>query len=169
MDSATIERLIIDRQLNELPPDARALLEAFLAEHPELRSREDDIQRTLRLAAQALASDRQPSMPEPPALLPAGRSAPAFLKPKSWASRLQPLAVAAALLLAFWTGSRFGPGSAGLLERDTQQIARGEVVPDESGFWSLRRADRGSITVPTRDRPVTWNSPTQWPRIGDKS
>ncbi len=71
-----LERLLIDREMNELPEDARSLLERYLEEHPEYRDEAVLTQETLGLARRTLrrAASAPSPLPEFPRLRPSAQS-----------------------------------------------------------------------------------------------
>ena len=70
IDREILERLLIDRALGELSPDAEALLEDYLAREPEASEEAEEIARAADLARRALTpSEEVDSHPLPPLLL----------------------------------------------------------------------------------------------------
>ena len=54
MNTEFLEELLIDRTSNELPPETVALLDAYLADHPELQPLADSIKETIDIGQSAL-------------------------------------------------------------------------------------------------------------------
>src|SRR5512139_707108 len=67
MDPATLERLLIDRRLGELPPDAAALLDAYLQLEAGGRALAEEVDKTIA-AAERVSRDEHPARdwPMPP-------------------------------------------------------------------------------------------------------
>jgi len=61
MERETIERLAMDRTLGELDADTTALLDAYLAEHPEMRPWAEGMSRTCERTREAIARKTQTS------------------------------------------------------------------------------------------------------------
>jgi len=70
-----LDRLLIDREMNELPEDAKWLLERYLEEHPEYRKEVVATRETLSLARRTLrqASPAPSPLPELPRLRPSAQ------------------------------------------------------------------------------------------------
>jgi hypothetical protein len=70
-----LERLLIDREMNELPEDARWLLERYLEERPEYRKEANSTRETLSLARRTLrqAAPAPAPLPEFPRLRPSAQ------------------------------------------------------------------------------------------------
>jgi hypothetical protein len=61
MERETIERLAMDRTLGELDTDTTALLDAYLAEHPEMQPWAEGISRTCERTRDAIVRKVQPN------------------------------------------------------------------------------------------------------------
>ena len=59
MERETIERLAMDRTLGELDPDTTALLDAYLAEHPEMRTWAEGMSQTCERTRDAISRKAQ--------------------------------------------------------------------------------------------------------------
>lgn len=176
MDRKTMERLLIDRRLGELSPDTQRLLEAYLQTSPVDAATTEEIDSIIDLAAQAMRPGSALSPEELPLL---SLSAPQTTSLKSQIRRggpqvswLRPLALAAAVLLAFYLGTRTTPRSSAPSDR-AGVIAR--VIPYSPGetgeFWSVAKyaADRARLQTSDRRSAVAdtarieWTSPLVWP------
>ena len=168
MDNETMERLLIDRRLGELPPDTQRLLDAYLQVSPADAAAIAEIDAVIDLAAQAL----QPKTVMGPEELP-----PLHLS-VSQASWARPLALAASILLAFFLGTRWVQSPDAPMERNVQitdALSPASLKPQASSlvntdFWSVARyaptrGDRAP-SQPTVSR-VEWTSPLVWPLVGE--
>ena len=137
MNRDLLEQLLTDQALNELPPESAALLDAYMADHPEMQSLADSIRETVAIGERAVHAELPTRLPPLPKgkLLSQGR-----LNPWSVTSRWVP--VAASLIIGFCIGI-----SANLLRQEPPQthpdsIASVQSQPVSSGletaraFWS---------------------------------
>ncbi len=175
LNTETIERLLIDRQLGELSEDSSALLDAYLRTAPGMAAGENELARILQLAGHALrttgsASD---SLSLPGLDLPRMRQAMTRPRPPRWLSRFSPLLAAAAIMSAFFLGGRFPVGRDGILlpakDRSPSTPPAVAAGPDE-GIWSVGRYEPSRAG---RSRASTqllrWTSPLLSPVFGDRS
>lgn len=164
MDRATMERLLIDRRLGELPPDTQRLLDAYLQFSPADAAVTEEIDAILDLAAQALR-------PEPPA---APKELPPFSLPKPiTSSPAQPtrwLALAASIALAFYLGTRSAQSPTATLDRPGDIVRLSPVSTAETAeFWSVAKFVSDRARPQTADGArIEWTSPLVWPQIGVK-
>ncbi len=150
MKPESLNALLIDRELGELPPEAIELLDTWLAEHPELAGDIRPIRRTLETTRAAIRCFPELARPEANVIrLPAFRS------------RLVPLALAASVFLLLggtvWLGFRAGRESA----QKTAVRNHGEPFSAQPvnrvtahGPWAryaLASDPRGGLTVVRRD------------------
>jgi anti-sigma factor RsiW len=173
MDPTILERLLIDRRLGELSPDAASLLDAYLQMNPDARAIEAEVTATID-AAQRVLKDERPAQdwPMPTLSMPSATgmsgSTPFPWPAWQWYRRL---AVAAAIGLAFFLGSRLAPGPTPVLVENRPRT--NAVVTQEKpteGFWSLRRLQKNVPPASGKDRQhVTWPAPFSKPRIGDRT
>jgi len=103
IERTTLERLLIDRALGEISPDADELLEAYLSREPEGRRLLAQINETVELAKRAVSAP----MREQERLCPLRRVA--HLEMNARWRRFRKIAVASVLLLAC-ISSGFGLG-----------------------------------------------------------
>lgn len=169
MNSEILERLIIDRDLQELSADTAALLEDYLRCKPEAAELAASVEATMRLAQSAVRPVA------PPRGLPALRSSTLDrLPPISRGTRAGYVrwAMAAAIVLAFGLGGRFGATLSGRLvsgSSDTALAATNERKECKD-FWSLARyRDRTGPNESGQHQFILWTSPVAWPRLGEKS
>lgn len=161
MDQATLERLLIDRELGELNADTSALLDAFLATGGSSSAAEPEITSTLRQLRAALAVP-PPAQPSP---LPPLRIA----TPPIWRlTGVQRLATAAAIVLAFFAGTRSATVPSPNWEAKESIVVRNSE-PAGGGFWSLDRLRRTLPSVAAQPRTLNWTSPLSLPQPGEGS
>lgn len=150
MRPESLQALLLDRELGELPAETVELLEAWLAAHPESATSVPALRRTLETTQAAIRRFPELARPEP------GRIASPVFR---W--RLVPLALAASLVLVFggsaWLGFRAGRQAAqpGLAGNDPTPGTVAPVEPRPSaGPWAryaLASGPRGGLTVVRRD------------------
>lgn len=167
MNAETLDRLLLDRALGALTPDAAALLDAFLREHPEQLAAARRLDATTDLARKALAA---------PLTLDA--KLPAFPRERIEAAQRRShaagwarggLAMAAALLLGFsaaWILLPRPPQSPPQIVDSTPRPRASTAPPP--GMWSVERLrDRvqqgRTNVVPAR---LTWTRPGRRPVFG---
>ncbi len=63
MNRDFLETLLMDRALNELPPETVKLLDAYLADHPEMQPRDDSIQETVAIGERAVHVELPTELP----------------------------------------------------------------------------------------------------------
>lgn len=161
MDQATLDRLLIDRELGELNADTSALLDAFLVMGGSSGTAETDIPFTLRHLRAALAAPP----PTQPATLPPLRIATPPIRRSTGSRRL---AMAAAIGLAFFAGTR----TASIPSPNSNvrpSVALANSKPAGVGFWSLDRLRRVMPSVAAQPRSLNWTSPRSLPQPGEGS
>lgn len=161
MDPATLKRLIIDRELGELNADASALLDAYLAAGSQDSAVEHEIASTIGRVRSALAA---PATPQPIALPPLRATRTPLLR----VGGLQRLAAAAAIVLAFFAGTRSGSITTPEM-RSTPRVAAGQFETGASGFWSLDRLRHTQTNRTHHSRKLNWASPITLPQTGEGS
>lgn len=164
MNTQTMERLLIDKRMGELSPDTAQLLDAYLALTPDSAALAAEIDTVLELAGRALepavrdSAEDLPPFPAHPANA-LGRTR----REKGW---VRPIAVAAAIVLAFFLGTRTAT-SPQIAPADRSEMVVHSANPTSSDeqFWSVNRyASRHRAA----QRAIEWNSPLFWPRIGER-
>jgi anti-sigma factor RsiW len=157
MSSETLNQLLADRAVGELPPDVRELLDAYLAREPAAAKRLAELNATVALARRALARASSPAAsvrPFPRDRVRAARHRRAALV---W---IRPLAMAACVALAFIVGMKFSRPAA--VAPAAELVAADSGMP---GFWAAASV-RSALDQPPREaRTVRWSSPLRWPRI----
>ena len=180
MDRETMDRLLIDRRLGELPTDTQRLLDAYLELSPTDAAATEEIETVINLAAQALRPEPTVNAEElsPPswnteriagAAIPqsAIRNPQSAIQKRHWPwPRL--LALAASIMLAFFLGTRWDQEPGAPMHH---QIARvSSPAPAESmEFWSVARlgplrSGRAPFQSAVYPR-IEWNSPLVWPLV----
>ncbi len=182
MTPKTLERLLIDRTLGELPTETTELLDAFLQLQPNREALEAQVGETLRLAGLALEAEEPVVEIALPNLSPRvrkgaslGSSSVASPRSSQVGRWQRHLAIAAGLLLAFFLGSLGELRTSPEGTHHLPTLARGIGEPNRttihsSDFWSLSRlqADRASRTT-TRTQRIKWIGPLTPSIIGDES
>jgi anti-sigma factor RsiW len=165
MNPEILERLVIDRALGELPPDAATLLDAYLEGNAEMADTAREIEATMQLAKQALKETRPvklPIMQPVPKLvvLPGGR--------ESWQ---QPVYRAYGMAACFAGGLMIGwltlrsPNPVPPVKVESVMVASHGTAGEE-GFWSLRRLRQTTTRTPLESGPeLVWKSPVKVPEI----
>lgn len=161
MDHATLERLIIDRELGELSADSSALLDAYLASGSTDSPVEQEIASTIDRVRTALIAPTAPRLVTLPPLR-------AMKTPQRRAAALQRLAVAAAIVLAFFAGTRSG-SIITPEDESTTSVTVAQSDPGASGFWSLDRLRRTQTVLTNQSRMLNWVSPMTLPQPGEGS
>ena len=166
MNPDALERLLIDRDARELPPDTLELLSAYLETKPAAAREASQIEETLRLAKHALTPRQQPALP------------PRSFKPELWALEREnefprrlpqwPLAMAACFLFGlfagcFWLRSNT-PAPVVVEKRVVVAQVAASSPAQTSSFWSADRLYRSELTP--RSSPssgLVWESPVKQP------
>ena len=150
MKPESLNALLIDRELGELPPETVELLEAWLVEHPDSAAAVPPLRRTLETTGAAVRTFPELARLEPNVLeLPVSRF------------RLVPLALAASVLILLggtaWLGFRAGQDSVQKAtagnHREPSSVPPAKAVKN-SGPWTryaLASGPRGGLTVVRRD------------------
>ena len=175
IDPEILERLLIDRALGELSPDAEALLEDYLAREPEASEKAEEIARTVGAARCALAPSEEVDSHALPPLLLYGRWR--FL----WRGGARAAALAACLLIGVGVGLWFSQ-SRQVIETQVeiawvvaaQQSGRedsdGTEEANRSKIWSARRFyEAASRPARTKRARLIWDSPTKMPRLEERT
>jgi len=164
MKPETLEALLIDRAMGELPAEVAELLDAHLIGHPEAALQAGRLATTLQLARQAVAvAEEQPRRSPPVASM---RQAQARQRRWSLAWGFARLAACAVFGLAVgWYGHARRPSP--IIVAASQR----ESTSDTMGFWS-----QSSLVATLRERQLAesraftpyrlrWESPVKMPRI----
>lgn len=178
MNRATLEQLLIDRRMGELPGEVGELIDAYLAVQPSDAAVALEINALIKKSCAALQTSSPTNLPLPP--FPAAkveqalRTAFGAVSPVEQRTqrlqRLRPLAVAAALFLAFLLGTRTAT-TPDAVTPEPVQLAIGDLSsPAEvTTFWSVDRyvTPRSARIDPYR-RNLEWTTPIAWPRLGEQ-
>jgi hypothetical protein len=172
MNPETLERLLIDRHLGELPSDASDLLDAYVAQNPSAAAAQARVQLALDLARRAMQpahDERTPALP-PLSRKPLPRVRPGKPHFRAWARQA---ALAAAIILAFMLGTRLNSPLMptitphGTTELVTAEHSRGPAPTD--GFWTLSGRDRAASRMAPNRPHVDWPAPFTPPWKGQRS
>ena len=163
MNNTALDTLLIDRALGALTPEMEMLLDAYLAQNPEVSGELERTFDTVNLVRDALKEESTVSLPE-------------FLAPIRIRQRkirrytLQVAGMAATLVIGVFFGQYHMDSSLTSVPSPTYAVAESEPVPKATGIWSI---------TPDRHRRPTrqpsnwkWHSPVQQPRLvnrGDES
>jgi hypothetical protein len=178
VDTQTLERLLIDRRLGELPPDSARLLDAYERLCPGVADLAAQLDATLDVARQAILSETTSRSAMP--LLPSrmtntGRSPTPRARKFAWAVAWgRRTAVAAIIALAFALGHFTGGGKAreggpimAIAHATAGTAAQPETATTSGAFWSLERIKKAAGDRAPEARPqVIWSSPLGPPQIG---
>lgn len=179
MDRDVLERLATDRALGGLTADVESLLDAYAKVDPTAAKVAADIDRTVRLAREALGEQHPSSMPAFPV---AG-----FMQIERWHKRVQRFTFAAGMAACLTIGLGLGrlsaPGNpsspAGpMAGREYASVTRPPVQPptaarpvESGGFWSVDRlrqlrdeAQTSAVDTPERNGRIPW---LNWNRPAD--
>lgn len=161
MDLVTLRRLLIDRELGELNADTAALLDAFLATGGSSGAAETDTTATIRQLRAALAA--------PPSARPSPLPSLRIATPSIWRlTGVQRLATAAAIVLAFFAGTRsVTVPSPNWEAKESVVMASSESAA--GGFWALDRLRHMPSSVAAQPRILNWTSPVSLPQPGEGS
>lgn len=162
MNTEKLNQMLVDRAVGELPADVTELLDAYLAHDAPSAGRMSEIRETVGLARQVLAA----SVPETGKIqpFPSARIAAARNR-RRMAGWVRPLALAACIVLAFLSGTRWNRAPQPL---DARALAL--AAADVSGFWMVSSRRTAAIDRQTSEFPkVRWSSPLRWPQVGGQS
>lgn len=178
MKPETLEVLLLDRAMGELPPEVVELLETHLTHNPEAARQADQWASTLQLARQAVAM--VPEVPRRPLAVERLRQARATQRRWSIAWGFAKLAACVAFGLTLgWYGRalRQAPvmAVASPATTRTSSMIAGTLPPDARenaiDFWSLSglaaaQQSRQSVESRATNRyRLHWDSPVRMPRV----
>ena len=133
MNRDLLEQLLMDQALNELSPESTALMDAYMADHPEMQSLADSIREIVAIGEKAVHAELPTSLPPLPKekLLLPGRLT-------SWSVTNRWVSVAASLIIGFGIGI-----SAKLWQNEPSQTDPGTIAsvqsqPVPGGFETAR-------------------------------
>jgi anti-sigma factor RsiW len=158
MNSAHLESLLLDREFGELPPAVTALLDAYLADHPDDDAHAVELSATVQLARRAVVPPAQ--APSPQLNFEPLRRAAGPLRASLFPGELYRLAACLALGLGvgwFARVSSLPADSEGLAPPLAIATADTATEP-RSSFWSVARlaADQlpSNRTAPSLRHPA---------------
>lgn len=183
LDTETIDRLLLDRQLGALSADAAALLDSYLANDEQAARLADSYTRTLQTARRVLGQ----KMPMERQDKTGRESIPPQLRRRLQNESvlrgrlrvLRTISAAAALVIvsvglsAMWFRSQErGDAVAQLIKLNNSAAGAGDAQPaytastENGGFWSERRLLERAAQEKPRTGGWRWQSPTHWPQLG---
>ena len=172
MNLTILERLLIDRKLGELPPDAAALLDAYLRLSPEDRVLAEGVEKTIDAAGTVLsraASNRERPMPALAQPAAAMKNSGRLQHPvPAWSRRV---AVAASIGLAFFLGTLTAsrPDLTIVMDRP-RAILPPHRDSETDGFWSVQRLQETIGPAAGAERQhIKWSAPFGKPKIGERT
>ncbi len=165
MDGETLERLVMDRCLDELGDDATALLNAYLADHPESAELARRFEATLTAVQQASSAPGASIEPPPAVSVMMNRMNRTLRMPVKWHWPRR-LAMAASIGLAFWIGAHLPTAPTPDTRPAPEPVARAQT-PQPDGFWSRTRLQHVIRDRKVQDgRRIQWSGPLRWPQMG---
>lgn len=134
MNRDFLEALLMDRALNELPPETTKLLDAYLADHPEMQALDDSIQETVATGERAVHAELPTALPAFPKERMLGRRRFA-----GWNTVSLWMSVAASLVV----GIGIGMSAMQWMDEPRQQhaglmVSQVESQPNSDGFESAQ-------------------------------
>jgi hypothetical protein len=170
MDQETLDRLLIDRELGALAPDAAVLLDAYLERDAQAAKRAREFGEAGDLARQALEADEPAVIPDFPRRVLSQK----YVSRRRWRVVGQGAALAACLGFGIWLGGT-GSGrelgmSGGGQTPVVISVSRSEppeTSGDDTRFWSARRLYRNAAeSKPNPAKRFIWESPVSKPKRG---
>lgn len=140
MNRDFLEALLMDRALNELPPETTKLLDAYLADHPEMQALDDSIQETVAIGERAVHAELPAELPPFPKERMVSRRRFA-----GWSTANLWISVAASLLIGIgigMSGMRWKDEPpqkhAGLMVSQVQSQPKSDGFESAQAFWSSK-------------------------------
>lgn len=168
MNPETLDRLLLDRALGALTPDACELLDAYLEREPDVAARGRQFAVATDLARQALVADRPAVLPPFPQqiLRSADRTHRRLVMVRNVAS------LAACVLLGVGLGAHLlrtpqaARGPDHVAPPPEQTTVRAIGTDTSPGFWSVERL-RNVARAPRPAAPaeLEWDSPLSKPKL----
>jgi hypothetical protein len=169
MDADAMERLLIDKRLGELPPDTEELLLAYLQLAPGAEAAVAEIDDVFRLASKAI---QHGPLTRPDDLPPLSISEVVrrehTSRSEGFFGRIRPIAMAAALALAFLLGMRLSSVPSTPSLQYSPPMAMNAKPAEIADFWSVEKYVANRSGRPSKIGHVEWRSPLVWPQIGEK-
>lgn len=157
MNKEILDRLLIDRALGALDSDTKALVDDYLAHHPDAQTQYEATCEVTELSRNLLREE--------------GTEAPPLRFPQKSTVRRRmifPNAVglAASLLICFYLGKQFPTQPSAPPPLPMTAHAENDSRDDNMGIWSLKRFH--SPDRPVRSTQWKWTSPVRQPELIDK-
>jgi anti-sigma factor RsiW len=153
MKSDVLERLLIDHAAGALSPDVAELVEDHLEREPAARREAAEIGETVRLARQALSTQRVVTLPD--------RRQPVRVPMWAWA-----MAACFVIGLSLGIFARRNRSESPQIVAVSFPQRAAAAASDESGFWSLRRLRAAAPSAGGKpENWVIWKSPVKKPEI----
>lgn len=168
MKRETLEKLLIDRQLGELSPEAVELLDAYVQDDPSAPQLAVEIDDAVLLARRSMSGPAAAAAALPP--FPAARVAAALrTSDRPGGLRLiRPIAMAAAIGLAFLLGTKSADAPRPSLPSTGTIASAHEQRSDRADFWSLDRLfSEQAARKRNGKQNIKWTTPMSWPVTGD--
>ncbi len=172
MKPETLEVLLLDRAMGELPPEVVELLETHLTHNPEAARRAEGLASAIQLARQAVA--RVPEVPRRPLAVGQLRHVQMTQRRRAFIWELVRLAACVVLGLTLgWYGHTAHKATAAATPVPPLVAAVGLPPAPESAkdFWSLAnleaaQRERQPVESRTTSRyRLHWDSPVKMPRV----
>lgn len=166
MKRETLDGLLIDQALGELPAEVAELLDAYTASDVAAAARREALRTTLDLTS-GLWSRPEPS---PLTAIPAfpARAVAKAISQRNVLRWIRPVALAACLGLAFVVGWRMKPREQASVGAPGIRVVAADVpMRGDRGFWSYQ--ERRTAELARHEDVVRWSSPLRWPRTGGAS
>lgn len=140
MNRDFLEALLMDRALNELPPETTKLLDAYLADHPEMQALDDSIQETVAIGERAVRAELPTELPAfPKERMPSRRRFAGWNAANLW------IAVAASLVVGIgigMSGMRWKneppQKHPGLMVSQVESQPKSDGFESAQAFWSSK-------------------------------
>jgi len=173
LEREMIEKLVLDRALGALTPEAARLLEAYGEGDARVDEMERVYEQTVGLARRALADEREPALPP----FPAERIAADARRQRLWKITRNAGALAACVAAGLMIGMRWRTAPTVSTGATSVSIAqsgdgRGSHAMGElggAGFWSTQRIHKQAQAANVGRPAGIWRSPVQMPQTGDAS
>jgi hypothetical protein len=169
MDADAMERLLIDKRLGELPPDTEELLLAYLQLAPSAEAAVAEIDDVIRLASKAIQHGpltRPHDLPPLSISEAVRREHPS--RAEGFFGRIRPVAMVAALALAFLLGMRLSSVPSTPSLQISPPMAMNAKPAESADFWSVEKYVANRSGRPSKIGHVEWRSPLVWPQMGEK-
>ncbi|HVP11498.1 MAG TPA: hypothetical protein VMV94_09965 [Phycisphaerae bacterium] len=162
MKPETLQRLLIDRHLGELPPDVTELVDAYAAMNATAAEARSSIQETLDLARRASAPTCMENLPALPPLTrrPSLRTG---LTGSHFGTWTRAAVLAATIVLTFLLGTRFSPSispqanQGGISGLAATELGRSQA--SGNSFWALSAREKTKSHLVGSGQHIDWPAP----------